>query len=89
MVSSVRVLSNGPTRGRSWEAEETVKLPGPLGKSSQLQFLMTLLAVIQGMPLKINLCLPKAPAGPLATQKERDIIEYFKLSIAVKLFLQT
>ena len=58
-------------------------------KRAEAVIAMTLLAVIQGMPLKINLCLPKAPAGPLATQKERDIIEYFKLSIAVKLFLQT
>lgn len=82
------VLSNRPTRERSWEAEETVKLPGPLGKLSQLQFLMTLLAVIQGMPLRINLCPLKVPEGPLAIQKECDIIEYFKLSIAVKLFLQ-
>ena len=89
MVSSVGVLSSkGPIRGRSWEAEEIVKLPRPLGKSYQLLFLMILLTVIQGIYLRIDLCPPKVPAGPLATQKEHNIIEYFKLSIVVKLFLQ-
>lgn len=63
-----------PQEKGSWEVEETVKLPGPLGKLSQLQFLMTLLAVIQGMPLRINLCPLKVPEGPLAIQKKNVIL---------------
>ena len=48
------VLSKGPIRERSWEAEETAKSPRPLGKSYQLLFLMILLTVIQGMYLRID-----------------------------------